>query len=111
MQDRNMIERLTSILSHMGIGDYLIREKQTESCELYYIRRELDVARSVDSLDVSVRVYRSFSENGVEYRGSGEVLIFESMSDEEIEQKLRRGYAACIYVRDEAYPPAPPVTE
>ena len=111
MNSNSMIDRLRAILSREGIEDYLIREKHTESRELYFIRRELDVARSVDALDVSVRVYRSFSENGAEYRGSGEVLIFESMTDDEIGAKLRLGYDACLYVRDEAYPPAPPVTE
>ncbi len=111
MSYSNMIERLTSILSRAGIEDYLIREKKIESRELYYIRRELDVARSVDATDISVRVYRRYSENGTEYRGSGDVLIFPTMTDTEIEAKLRRGYDACLYVRDEAYPPASPVTE
>ena len=111
MQYNNMIDRLRAILSRAGIGDYLIREKRTDSRELYFIRRELDIARSVDSHDISVRLYRTFSENGAEYRGSGEVLIFASMTDEEIEEKLRLGYDACLYVRDAAYPPAPAVTE
>jgi PmbA protein len=109
--DSNMTKRLTALLSLAGIEDYLIRECRESRVEYYYIKKALDTKRSADTQEVTVRVYRSFTEGGVEYRGSSTLLIFPSMTDEEIEKKLREGYAACLYIKDETYPPAPPVRE
>lgn len=107
----DMTKRLTALLSLEGIDDYLIRECRESRVELYYIKKALDTKRSADTHDITVRVYRSFFEDGNEYRGSSTVLIFSSMTDDEIRAKLRCGYDACLYIKDKAYPPAPPVSE
>ena len=106
-----MIEKLTALLSLEGIADYIIIEKEEKRVEHYYIKKALDTKRSADTRDITVKVYRTFTENETEYRGSSAVLIFPSMNDDEIRKKLREGYAACLYVKDKAYPQAPPVSE
>lgn len=106
-----MIERLKRIISEVGISDYLIREVQTERVELYYVRRELDTSRSVCTQDLSVCVYRSYRDGEECYRGSCDVIVYSSMSDSEIESRLREGYAAALHVRAREYPHAPAVSD
>ncbi len=111
MKDNNIIDSLCSILAQEGIEDHLIREVCEERIELYYIKRELDMKRSARLCDISVRVYRRFCEDGEEYRGSCSVIIFPSMTKEQIRAKLRCAHDACLHVKDKAYPHAPALSE
>ena len=89
-----MIDRIKNIFARLCIDDYLIRELTRESLEMYFVKKALDTKRSVKTTDYTLTVYRSFTEGECEYRGSSEVLVFPSMTDDEIEKKIADGYAS-----------------
>lgn len=99
-----MTDRLKRILRGIGITDYLIREKNTQRAELYYVRRTLDTKRSVSLRDITVCVYRGFSVDGENYLGCCEVIVYPSMTDGEIEKRLLSGYETAAHVKVREYP-------
>lgn len=106
-----MIDRIKNIFARLCIDDYLIRELTRESLEMYFVKKALDTKRSVKTTDYTLTVYRSFTEGECEYRGSSEVLVFPSMTDDEIEKKIADGYASATHVRAMTYPAAPVVCD
>lgn len=99
-----MIETIKKLLCREGIGQYLINEELTECRELYFIKKRLDAKRSRRTRKCTLRVYREGERDGKRTLGSADVLIFDSMSEEEICAKLREGYFAASLVNDEFYP-------
>lgn len=106
-----MIERIKKIINMIGVDDYIIREERERSLELYFVRRELDTKRSVSRCDHTVTLFRDHTDGENEWRGMSRVIVFESMSDEEIRDKLRAGYDAALYIKAESYAMAEGVSD
>lgn len=99
-----MINRIKEALKENQITIYQITEKNTESMELYFIRKHLDMRRETAVLGYTVTVYRDFEEETVRFRGSSTVEIADGMTAEEISEKLKNAYFAAGFVKNRWYP-------
>ncbi|MBQ4157665.1 MAG: hypothetical protein IJD86_05955 [Clostridia bacterium] len=102
-----MIKRITSLMAHLNIGTWLISDTEKKSAELFFIRKDEDMRREASVREISVTVYRDFDKDGNKMRGSAGVLLFDSMTDEEISQKLTRAYHAAQFVNNPYFDIAP----
>ncbi len=99
-----MTEKIKKLLSIEGIENYLIVEVEREVCELYFVRRRLDMKRAVSTHRASVSVYRDEVRENEKLRGVAEVLVFSDMDDDEIRQKLSDAYRTALYSLAPEYP-------
>lgn len=92
-----MREIILQALKKNGVADYLIREEQLESAELYFIRKELDMRRLKNITWYEVTVYRDFEKDGKKMRGFSSAEIFPQMSSEEVEKAVADAYYAASF--------------
>lgn len=93
-----MLDRILNALKKNNIGHYLINEVTTESVELFFIRRRLDIRREKNVHDYSLTVYRDFEKDDKKMRGSSAIGIYNGMTEEEIEEAVKEAYYAASFV-------------
>ncbi|MCM1298582.1 MAG: metallopeptidase TldD-related protein [Firmicutes bacterium] len=98
-----MINKIIEILRSRGIEKYLINKTEKSSSELFFIRKKLDVRRSKDITDYDVTVYRDIEKDGKKLRGSASVGIFPTMTEAEIDEKLKDAYFAAQFAANPFY--------
>ena len=106
-----MIERIKKMIEMIGVDGYIVREVRSSELELYFVRRELDTKRSVSRCDYTVSLFCDHTDGESKRRGVSHVILFESMSDEEMLDKLREGYDSALYIKAEPYELAEGVTD
>lgn len=99
-----MIECIKNHLSKMDINDWTILEKKSRSRELFFIRKNLDMNRSKDVCTYRVTVYRDYSEDSQDFRGSATVVLGDNMREDEIAGKLDSAAYAAGFVKNPYYP-------
>lgn len=104
-----MIEDIISILKdNKQISGWKLNEKQTESVELFFVRKSLDMDRAKSVSHLILTVYVDFEEDGTSYRGSSSSEIHPTMAKEEIAEAIDRLAFAASLVKNEYYPLAVP---
>lgn len=98
-----MIEKILSALKTAGVEMYQITETKTESAELFFIRRSLDMQRKKNICQAEVVVYREFTEGGKRRMGSASVQVQDSLSREQMEEMFRDALYAAGFVKNEYY--------
>ncbi|HBA48922.1 MAG TPA: hypothetical protein DCZ91_14230, partial [Lachnospiraceae bacterium] len=98
-----MIEKILSALKTAGVEMYQITETKTESAELFFIRRSLDMQRKKNVCQAEVVVYREFTEGGKRRMGSAAVQVQDSLSWEQMEEMFRDALYAAGFVKNEYY--------
>ncbi len=98
-----MLDRILHALQKNNIGHYLINEETTESVELFFIRKKLDIRREKKVHDYSLTVYRDFEKDGKKMRGSSAIGIYNGMTAEEIEETIKEAYYAASFVSNAYY--------
>lgn len=98
-----MIEKILSALKTAGVEMYQITETKTESAELFFIRRSLDMQRKKNICQAEVVVYREFTEGGKRRMGSAAVQVQDSLSREQMEEMFRDALYAAGFVKNEYY--------
>ncbi|SHO51729.1 metallopeptidase TldD-related protein [Anaerocolumna xylanovorans] len=93
-----MLDKILNALQKNNIGHYLINEVTTESVELFFIRRRLDIRREKSVHDYSLTVYRDFEKDGKKMRGSSAIGIYNGMTEEELDQAIKEAYYAASFV-------------
>ena len=91
-----MTEQILNALKHLGIDNWVINEKHTQSSELFMIRHREDMLRGTDTEETAVTVYRDFDADGKSMRGSSRVMLYPGSTAEEITQKLSQAYANAL---------------
>lgn len=99
-----MIECIRQALAKEHIDCYSIRRTRTESAELFYIKKDLDLRRMKRTEKCEVSVYRDFEKDGKAMRGFSNVTIFPEMDRETVEKKLADAWYAASFVENPAYP-------
>ena len=105
---KNLINLLDS---KNNIDEYVITKVDTSSTELFFIKNELQMNRGKDVSYIHVTVYKNFTENDVNYKGSSTTKLSPSMSMKEIEKKLDTAALAASFVKNEYYDLVDPVSE
>lgn len=99
-----MIDCIISALKEHHISVYRINERTTESMEMFFIKKHLDMRRGTKVTEYEVTVYRDFEEKDEKYRGSATVLLSDGMEASEVAGKLKGAYYAASFVRNRWYP-------
>lgn len=104
-----MLEDIISILKeNKQISGWKINEKQTESVELFFIKKSLDMDRAKSVSHLSLTIYVDFEEDGTSYRGSSSSEIHPTMTKEEIIKTIDKLAFAASLVKNKYYPLASP---
>jgi len=82
------MKRYTDLLKQCGVVTYAVTEKKTETVELFFIKKKLDMRRIANTDEISIMVYKDMEEDGNKFRGRAEILANASMTDEEIVEKI-----------------------
>ena len=98
-----MRDIILNALKALNIADYQIQANETESVELFFIRKTLDMRRSKHVTGYSVTVYRDFEADGEKYRGMSTAQIFESMTPAEVEKGLKGAWFAAQFVKNPTF--------
>jgi PmbA protein len=100
-----MIEKLQKLLTGIPeLSAWRIRDRRIQGEELYFIRRSVDMQRSKDVRRTYLTIYRDFQDNGNRYRGSVDVQIHPTYSDQEIRALVDQSLDSARYVRNQHYP-------
>jgi PmbA protein len=106
-----MLEQIKNILmNHKDISGYKIRETQTQSNELFFIKKNVDMDRAKNVHHYNVTVYVDFIEEGVKYKGSSTTSIHPTMNENEIEKSILEAAFAAGFVKNPYYPMVLPVS-
>ena len=95
-----MLDIILSSVKELGIENYIITEIKSESAELFFIKKELDMRRMCDTVKYTVTVYRDFEANGAKMRGSSDVSFCPGMTKDEVLASLQDTYASALYVKN-----------
>ena len=89
------MERYIKLLKECGVDVWFIKERSVLSNELFFIKKRLDMRRINDSKDSVITVYTDKDENGTRMRGRTDIIVAETMTDEEIKKLIKEAkYAA-----------------
>ena len=98
-----LIQRILQEIKQSGIRHYRINAVQKQTAELFYVKRDLDMARQTDTTDCTVTVYRDFESGGVKMRGSADAVVYPDLSAEEIKAALQSAFYAASFVKNKFY--------
>ncbi len=98
-----MINSIIEALKAEKIDTWAITEKVSHSCELFFVRRNMDLKRRTSLTDYSVAVYRELERDGARLLGSSSVPIYPGMDAEAIRSSLREAYFAASVAGNQYY--------
>lgn len=95
-----MTEKIIAALKELKIENYRINESLTDTVELFFIKRALDLTRKNVSKLWEVTVFRDLETEGGRLRGFTSVHIHPGMEAGEIEQTLKEAWYAASFVKN-----------
>ena len=98
------MEKIISALHELGVEQYVITEKHTDSLEAFYVKKNLDLTSRADTTVRTVRVFRPFEKDGAKMLGDSEATVRPGMSEEEIRTALAGAWYAAQFVANPWYP-------
>ena len=104
-----MLERIKSALERCGITLWRINERVVETAELFFVKKELDTRRSVDTRKYEVTVFRDMESGEKPARGFTSVTLIASMDDAQIDEELKGAYYAAQFAANPTFDLPDPV--
>lgn len=105
------LEQLQKIVADTPeVDGYKIIEQTTDSLELFFIKKELDMNRSKKVHYFQTTIYKVFSADGIQYRGSSTIQIHPTMSEDEVRTAVNQAAYAAGFVKNKYYPLVGPGT-
>lgn len=98
-----MIENILKVLAKNNIDKYLVSSMEEETLELYLIKKKVDMNRKKHVNLYQVNVLRDFDEDGVEYTGNSVVAVYDTMSDDELNDAIKDAYFSAGFVKNKRY--------
>lgn len=98
-----MLDIILKELKNNNIEEYIITENQLEAVELYFIKKDLEMSRSRKLKDYTVRIFKDFSENKIEYKGDSTVTIHSFTNQEEIKKIIKEASFSASFVKNKTY--------
>lgn len=94
------MEKFIQILKkNKEVSDWSIQSFQKKSCELFYVGKKLETNRATDVETIKVTIYVDRDDK----RGSATFTVFNYMSEEEIEAKIRDNIYAAMFAMNPYY--------
>ena len=106
-----MVNRIIDILKKNNIEVWRVTESASQTAELYFVKKQLDIPRFKDTKLYVVSVFCDSEENGRKFRGESNALLSPGMSDQEIESRIKSAYLAASFVKNPWFELADPVKE
>lgn len=99
-----MLNTIKQLLhSHTKLSDWILSESRSSSLELFFISDKLDMNRSTDVTTYSVKVFVDFTQGGEQYRGHASILLNETDTEAEMQNKIDDAVINAGYVRNKWY--------
>ena len=98
------MEKIVAALRELGVEQYVITEKHTDSLESFYVKKNLDLTRREDTTVRTVRVFRPFEKDGEKMLGDSEATVRPGMSEGELRAAISRAWFAAQFVANRWYP-------
>ena len=99
-----MVDRILRSLEKIGITVWKLQMESINAVELFFIKKDLDMKRVKDVKNYSLTVYRDFEQDHRKFRGSAQIALFSSLSDEEIVSKIQNAFYTASFVRNPWFP-------
>lgn len=98
-----LLDRILNIISENDIQNYLISQTITNSEELFYIKKDLQLTRNKNTTKCDVTIYHDYDYNNTPMRGSSSFTADISMTDEELERQIISAYNSALSVKNPYY--------
>ena len=96
------MEKLISILKQSKASDYIIRQTNTVSQEVFFIGQKLDMGRAKNVTHTNVTVYVDSEDK--KFRGSASIEVHPTSTIEEIKKQIDKALLAASFVKNPWYP-------
>lgn len=93
-----MISRIIDIIDKCGIEVWRITETKSETAELYFVKKALDIPRKKQLTRYRVDVFRDMEKDGKKLRAMTNAILAPGMSDADMEKRIRDAYFAANFV-------------
>lgn len=97
------MNKIITILKKLDIINYNVREVMTETVELFFVKKQLQMRRMKNVTKYDVVVYRAMEEEGRQLMGQSTANLVPGMTDAEITAKLAAAYKAAGEVKNPAF--------
>jgi len=94
-----------------SIHGWKINVKETESIELFFIKKSLDMNRRKNVTHYMVTVFKDFEKDGILWRGSSSANIAPSMNQDEVSEIIQDLALAASFVKNKHYDLNKPETD
>lgn len=101
------MERYVNLLGQCGIHTYSVVERKTETVELFFIKKKLDMRRIENTDEIEIVVFKDMEEEGSKLRGRAQIIANASMTDEEILEKIKAADYSAQFVKNPFFELAP----
>ena len=81
------------------VSAWKLIETETESCELFYVLKNLETNRATKTKDINLTIY--IDEEGT--RGAANVVIYPHMNEEEIRKVIEEGVYSASFAKNKFY--------
>lgn len=81
------------------VSAWKLIETETESCELFYVLKNLETNRATKTKDINLTIY--IDEDGT--RGAANVVIYPHMNEEEIKKVIEEGVYSASFAKNKFY--------
>lgn len=99
-----MIERIKNLLRDwQEIAGFKIIESKIEASELFFVKKELHMHRTKSVQHFIVTIYKDFSEDNNNYRGSATAKLHPTMEDNELKRIFAELAFAAGFVKNQHY--------
>ncbi len=100
-----MIDSLKKTLfNRKDISGWKLRLIDTESQELFYVGKSLDMNRCKNVEHLELTIYIDYEENGIKYRGSSTTEIHPTFTRDEIREAIDSTVFAASLIKNDYYP-------
>lgn len=98
-----LLDRIMNIISENSIQNYLVFQTTTNSEELFYIKKELQLTRNKTTDKCNVTIYHDYEYDNTPMRGSSSFTADISMTDKELSDKIMSAYNSALSVKNPYY--------
>ncbi|MFP4460637.1 MAG: metallopeptidase TldD-related protein [Thermotogota bacterium] len=106
-----MLERIIKQLKACDASCWKIQESIVDSEEYFFIKDKIDLGRSKSVHHFNVTVYKDFSKDNKQYRGSSSVSISPLLNSQELKEAVEGAVFAAGFVKNPWYPITEPYTK
>jgi PmbA protein len=100
-----MLRKIERIIKNIKeISGYKIFETKTESSELFFVKKNVDMDRAKNVSHYTVTVYINYEEEGKKYTGSATANVDPTMKDDEITKVIEDAAFAARFIKNPYYP-------